>query len=138
MTQSYISYQLVTNVNFAGGFFYATGVGARPSIAVQLIKRIKNVFLVVVPRMDVYQTPAFEIMTVIEARTPLSNKFNFYARINAMSNYGKHAHNRSFQNFVIGIERKSTQFGLAATFDEYGESKLTRFNAGVFIKRDLP
>lgn len=137
MSQAYVTYAFHPSVKLAVGSFYSSVPGFKVSMAIQVVKKMPDVTFVFVPRFDVRKNASAEIMTYIEYR-PLIKKFvRLYTRAQAMSNYGPENHNRSYQNFRIGIDFKKTQFGFALNVDEYGKEVRTARNLGVFIRYEL-
>lgn len=53
-----------------------------------------------------------------------------------MSNYGRN-HNRSYQNFRMGLDVTKTQFGLALNVDEFGNEIVTSWNWGLFLRHEF-
>lgn len=134
MNQSYITYALNGNLKLATGYFYATHPGFKPSIAVQFMVHKENLMLLAVPRMDLWQKPSYEIMGLLEYRPKLSEKCRMYSRVQFMNNFSKDTHNRSYQNFRIGIEKGKKQFGLALNIDEYGPEWTLISSYGLFVR----
>lgn len=137
MSQSYITYRVTPGIVAAIGTFYATGPGLSPSLAVQLSKKSKDVFLMIVPRIDIQKNGSYEAMGLVEYRPILFRSVSLYSRLQAMSNFTDDTHNRSYQNFRIGLDVKRVQFGFALNIDEYGKESKTRHNSGIFIRTEL-
>lgn len=137
MSQSYLTYKVTPGIVAAVGTFYATGPGLSPSFAVQLFKKYKDVFMMIVPRIDIKKNGSYEAMGLIEYRPLLFPSVNLYSRLQAMSNLTDDIHNRSYQNFRIGLDVKRVQFGFALNIDEYGKESKTRHNSGIFIRTEL-
>lgn len=136
MSQSYITYGLSTNIKLALGTFYASKPGFKPAAAIQLIKKTNNLFVMLVPRVDLCKNATGELMMLVEYRPPISKQINFYSKVQMMSNYGPR-HNRSYQNFRAGLDIARTQFGLALNVDEFGNETITSRNWGVFLRYEL-
>jgi hypothetical protein len=136
MSQSYVTYRLTSGVNLALGSFYATGPGFSPAVAVQLMKKTRDLLILVVPRTDLQKKATYEVMAMAEYRPMFTEKVGMYVRAQLMSNYGTH-HNRSYQNFRLGVSVNKVQFGLAMNLDEYGKETQTRHNLGLFIRTEL-
>jgi hypothetical protein len=137
MMQAYLTYSASPLVKVAVGTFYASGPGFRPALALQIARRYKNSFLLVVPRIDLIKAPSLEVMALVEYTPRLNEKFLAYTRFQIMSNALPGSHNRSYQNARAGLQYKKTQFGLALNVDEYGAERDTYFNLGVFLRYDL-
>lgn len=137
MMQAYLTYSASPSVKVAVGTFYASGPGFKPALALQIARRYKNSFLLVVPRMDLTNAPSFEVMALVEYTPRLNEKLLAYTRFQIMSNALPGTHNRSYQNARAGVQYKKAQFGLALNVDEYGAERDTYFNLGVFLRYDL-
>lgn len=136
MSQSYVTYSLRPGVNLALGSFYATGPGFSPSLAIQLMKKTRDLLILVVPRIDLMKNATYEVMAMAEYRPMITKKLGIYSRAQLMSNYGTH-HNRSYQNFRLGLSVNKIQFGAALNLDEYGKETKTLHNVGLFIRTEI-
>jgi hypothetical protein len=136
MSQSYITYGLSPNIKVALGTFYASKPGFKPAAAIHLIKKTKNAFVMLVPRIDLWKDMSAEAMMLLEYRPVIYQQINFYSKVQMMSNYGPH-HNRSYQNFRAGLDIKSTQFGFALNVDEFGKETVTSRNWGLFLRHEF-
>jgi hypothetical protein len=137
MTQSYLTYPLAGFVRLALGTFYASQPGISPALAAQFQFRHRHFSTLVVPRVDLKRNGSIEAMTLFEYVPPINERASLYTRVQLMSNYGPHAHNRSYQNFRLGVTNKKTTTGLALNVDERGPEKQTQHNWGVFLKYNL-
>ncbi len=137
MSQSYLTYKITSFMKIAVGTFYATKPGFKISGALQFTFRERNLLFVMVPRVDLWKNSAYEIMSLLEYRPPISERISLYSRVQIMSNYGPIHHNRSYQNFRVGLGVQNLQFGLALNVDEYGREMRTHHNKGIFIRYEL-
>lgn len=137
MSQSYVTYKVLNGVVAALGSFYATQPGPSLALGVQLSKRKANTFVLFVPRFDIKKNGSYEGMLLIEYQPPLSEKIRMYSRAQAMSNFSASRHNRSYQNFRLGITSGNYQLGFALNVDEFGAEKDTQHNVGVFVRTEL-
>ena len=134
MSQSYITYPLTSSIRLAAGTFYASKPGISPSLAIQFRFAHRHLRGVIVPRADVKNNGSIEAMTSVEYLPPINEQLTFYARAQLMSNYGPYNHNRSYQNFRVGVRTQKTTFGFALNVDERGAEKQTMHNWGVFLR----
>ncbi len=137
MNQGYIRLQLNKWFSVNAGGFYANSVGVRPSLALGYVLIKPRLFMMLQPRMDLFKVPSFELFGLVEWRPVLNKYVSGYARLQFMSNYGKAFHNRSYQQFRVGLEVKAVQFGVGFQADEYGRDFATRYNTGLFIRRQF-
>jgi hypothetical protein len=86
-----------------------------------------------VPRIDLKKNGSYEIMTLLQYNPPITKTISLHSRAQLMSNYGEH-HNRSYQNFRLGLEHARTAAGFALNIDERGKEIQTQHNWGVFIR----
>jgi hypothetical protein len=136
MSQSYLTYSVSHGIALAAGSFYATGAGFSPSLALQLVKKTDDLLILLVPRVDLKRNRSYEAMAMMEYRPMFTEKIGFYSRIQLMSNFAAH-HNRSYQNFRIGISIRNIQAGFALNLDEYGKETKTLHNFGLFVRTEL-
>jgi hypothetical protein len=136
MSQSYITYGLNPNIKLAVGTFYASKPGFKPAAAIHLIKKTKDLFIMLVPRIDLWSNMSAEAMMLVEYRPVISKHVNLYSKVQMMSNYGPR-HNRSYQNFRAGLDINTTQFGLALNVDEFGNETITSRNWGLFLRHEF-
>jgi len=137
MSQSYFTYVIMPGVTGTLGTHYSSGPGWAPSIAIQLYKRSGDFTLMLVPRADILKRHTFDAMTLIEFTPRLFGELRLYTRMQAMSNFSENQHNRSYQNFRIGINVRKVQVGAAINIDEYGSETKTHHNTGFFLKTAL-
>ncbi|HEV7330189.1 MAG TPA: hypothetical protein VGN63_04045 [Flavisolibacter sp.] len=135
MNQGYLTFRLHPLLSLKGGLFYTNATGYRPSFSVQTTLHRKNWLVVFAPRVDIEKMGAYELMALVEYMPTIAGNTKLYSRIQAMSNIDREKHNRSYQQFRIGLEKKGYQFGAGLTLDEYGTGGAVHFNSGIFIRR---
>ena len=136
MSQSYLNYKVNSWMKINLGVFYVTKPGINASASIHLYKKFKNVFLLSVPRIDLYKNPSYDVMSMIEYK-PKIGKVNLYTRLQTLFSFKNAVHTRSYQNIRVGINNKNTQYGIAVNYDAYGPSVKYYSNYGLFIKHDL-
>ena len=137
MTQSYLSYQVHARVTITAGVHYTHVTDWRPSLAVQLNKKWKHAWILLVPRTDIWRIPAFELMALYEYRPPITENIGLYSRIQIMSSVGASSHNRSYQHLRIGLDFKHFQTGLSLHLDEYGDNLIPVKSYGIFFRKEI-
>jgi hypothetical protein len=137
MNQVYLTYRVNSIVSAMGGMMYTTVGKIKPSVAVQFSKRFKSGVWVLVPRMDIADRGAFELFGLFEYKPSITESVKLYTRIQFMSSYGPFNHNRSYQQFRLGIDKNRVQFGFAFQNDEYGPKSLVLKNGGVFVRAHI-
>lgn len=137
MSQSYLTYELTKGIKVAAGTFYASAPGISPALAVQFRIQQNHFRALLVPRIDLRENGAYELMTSLEYTPPVSRRINFYSRVQLMSNYGPVAHNRSYQYVRLGLLIGDAAVGMALNVDERGKEKQTGHNWGLFLRYAL-
>ena len=137
MSQSYVTWGLSRSFYLQAGAFYASGPGFSPSVGVQFVKQLDDFFILLVPRIDIKKKGSYDAMALVRYQPRLSDQLSLYSHIQLMSNYSGNNHNRSYQNFWLGLGYKSFQFGMALNLDEYGAEYITYYNPGLFIRTAL-
>lgn len=137
MNQAYLGFRLFKNLSFHAGGFYTDATNLRASAAIQFNLQRKDLLVVIIPRTDIMKQGAFDIFTLLEYKPVVADQVKLYLRIQTMSNFGPDHHNRGYQQFRLGLNAKSTQFGLGLNLDEYGEKLKMYSNWGIFIKKEI-
>ena len=137
MSQSYLTYSLSRSFFLQAGSFYVSGPGFSPSVGLQFVKQLNALFFLVVPRIDVKRRGSYDALVLVRYRPRITNSLKLYTHLQLMSNYSRRGHNRSYQNFWLGLEKKAFQFGLALNLDEYGPKYKTHYNPGMFIRAEF-
>lgn len=137
MNQAYITASFNASFSLKGGLFYTNTGGFQPSVGFQFFKHNKDWTVILSPRADIGKTASYELFALTEFTPSVSDKVRLYFRIQAMSNVGSKFHNRSYQQFRMGLNVREFQIGGGITFDEYGTSDLVHYNAGLFIRKML-
>ncbi|MBL7932828.1 MAG: hypothetical protein JNL60_13045 [Bacteroidia bacterium] len=137
MSQSYFTYALKRSIKVGIGSFYASVPKFSPSAHIQFLKVGKNFLLLVVPRIDLKSNPSHDLMVLAEYKPKLFGTLKLHTRLQTMLNFTKTKHNRSYQNFRLGIDFKNFQAGFAINCDAYGNEFSYFTNYGIYIKKDL-
>lgn len=137
MNQGYLRFRINKFLSINAGGFYANSNGLRPSVALGYIFTGPQLLMLMQPRVDITKSPSFELFGLVEWRPILSKHLLGYTRLQFMSNHGNSSHNRSYQQLRVGLEVRSVQFGIGFQADEYGRNFSTRYNTGLFIRRQF-
>ena len=135
MNQAYISMRVSGSFSVLLGGFYSNATDFNASAAFQFIKQYKHIFILLAPRVDLKNNGSYEMFGIIEYRPKIYKEINLYTRFQGMTNLGPYKHNRSYQQFRLGLDIKRFQFGLGINIDEYGAEPEVLTNAGVFIRK---
>ncbi|HCM75654.1 MAG TPA: hypothetical protein DIS90_04695 [Cytophagales bacterium] len=137
MSQVYVSYSITQSLSALAGTFYASVPGFKASGALQY-KYIQNdVFVLVAPRIDLWENPSYELFALAEYRPAISRHLSIYSRLQMMTNFTQTTHNRSYQNLRVGLGKKSTQAGFSINYDQYGSEGHAVLSMGIFLRHEL-
>lgn len=137
MSQSYVTYKINPSLTVLAGTFYASIPGFTPSASLQYKYAQKNLFVLVVPRVDLRNNPSYELMSLTEYKPSISKGLYLYSRLQLLSNFQHTTHNRSYQNVRIGVGSEKTQGGFALNYDQYGSEVHKVLSMGVFLRHEL-
>jgi hypothetical protein len=137
MNQGYLRFNISPAFSVMAGYFYATVPDFGASVALQYFKKHKDWLFVLSPRIDIKKNGAYEIFGLAEYRPSIGRQLKLYSRIQAMSSFGPYAHNRSYQRIRLGIDVANFQFGAGLNIDEFGPDPLVKYNAGLFLRKEL-
>lgn len=137
MNQAYLTTKITQRLTLLTGMFYNNVTGIRAAIGMQYALPFKNGLWVLVPRADLQHHGSAEMMSMLEFQPLLAKKVKLYTRLQVMTNYGPWQHNRSYQRIRLGVTIKHTQLGLGLNIDEYGKAPETRFNTGIFVRKEI-
>ncbi|MCK8520423.1 hypothetical protein M0D21_02525 [Aquimarina sp. D1M17] len=77
-----------------------------------------------------------ELFVQIQYTQPLNKQWNVLLSALLLSHWDQFStHSRSFQQLRTGVSYKTTQFGFAIDFDQYGKSPNTKTSIGFFIRK---
>jgi hypothetical protein len=137
MSQLYITLKIIKGLKIGIGGFYATAPGFHSSVNFQWGRKGKNYLWLIVPRVDLSKLPSYDLMLLAEYTPFLTKNLNLYSKFQTMLNYTKLVHNRSYQNFRLGLDVRILQFGFAMNLDAYGVNRTYHINYGLFAKKDF-
>lgn len=137
MNQAYFSTKISKSLTLLTGIHYTNFTGIRGTAAIQFSYHKAPWHLILIPRLDVQHHGAYELFSLFEFRPKLGERFSLYTRIQTLTSHGTKGHNRSYQQFRVGLARKSTQVGLALNLDEYGSKQKVNVNFGLFYRKEI-
>jgi hypothetical protein len=136
IVQSNIFYSLSKHISvFAGGFTNPKDYGA--SLGLQARFPFKNGMFFISNRNSVLTNYSSEFLVMTEFRPKLTEKFNLYSRVQAMTETDFIEAKRNFQMLRLGLGFKQYLFGLGATFDQFGNKPIKEENYGIFVRAEL-
>lgn len=139
MTQSSLTYTLLTGLDLAAGFHYTPVTGIRPSAGLMYTYATPELLIVANPRIDLRDDAATELMVLAEYKPALNDRWSLYTRLQGL--YGlmvdNSDHARSYIMLRAGMTYREFTFGLGANFDWYGPDKHHEKNIGAFVSVNL-
>ncbi|TYP74417.1 hypothetical protein BD809_104237 [Aquimarina intermedia] len=77
-----------------------------------------------------------ELFVQLQYMQPLKKQWSLLFSAQILTHWDKFStHARSFQQVRTGLSYKTTQFGLAADFDQYGKTPIKKISVGLFVKK---
>jgi hypothetical protein len=136
IVQANVFYSLTKNFRvFGGAFTNPKDYGA--SLGVQAIFPFKNGIFLFSNRHSVVKDYVSEFLLMTEFRPKISEKLNLYARVQVMSETDFEIMRRNFQMLRLGLGYQQFQFGIGATFDQFGNKPIAYDNIGLFARVEL-
>jgi hypothetical protein len=137
MNQAYVTFRIHSLLTMKSGLFYTNAGGYTPTAGLQFFLHKKDWVVILAPRVDLNRDPTYELFTMVEFNPSIRLGVKLYARLQAMSNFGRQSHNRSYQLLRVGVDLAGFQFGGGVSLDEYGTSRKVHHNTGFFVRRML-
>ena len=137
MSQTYATITVSNSLKLGLGTFYASVPGFSPSLNLQFAQKKADWLLLIVPRIDLTEKPAYDLMMLFEYSPSLNPKIKLYSRIQTMESYNGLKHNRGYCHFRLGVHLKKIQLGLAAGLESYGKKYEYKDNYGLFIRTEI-
>ncbi len=135
--QNLLTFEPVKNFRLTGGIFYGNP-GFKPTLGMQYLITGKKLFILIAPRVNIESDPAYDFFSIVQFKTPLSENTKLYTRLQLLNLFDSGGNIKSYQWIRIGLEIKGVQFGAAVNFDEFGPDPKVEYNAGLFIRREIP
>jgi hypothetical protein len=136
IVQANIFYSLTKNVSvFAGGFTNPKDHGG--SLGIRGMFAFKNGMFFISNRNSILTNYSSEFLVMTEFRPKLSEMLNLYTRLQIMTETNFTEFKRNFQMLRLGLGYKQFQFGLGATFDQFGNKPIKEENFGFFARAEL-
>jgi hypothetical protein len=136
IVQANVYYSLTKNFRiFGGAFTNPKDYGA--SLGVQAIFPFKNGVFLFSNRHSIVKDYVSEFLIMTEFRPKINSKLNLYSRVQVMSETDFEIMRRNFQMLRLGLSYQNYQFGLGATFDQFGNKPIAYNNIGLFARVEL-
>ncbi|MCT4581058.1 MAG: hypothetical protein N4A35_06535 [Flavobacteriales bacterium] len=131
--QSVLFYDFTANLSGGVGLNYKSFGGAKPVISVLYSKFSKAKGLIIQPTIELTNNGAKELFVLYERVLQNEKSFQPYFRLDAFTAFLK-AHDYSFLNWRIGVNRKGLRFGPAINMQYFGNQGDSKYNFGGFIQ----
>ncbi|GGD25679.1 hypothetical protein [Hyunsoonleella pacifica] len=119
--------------------YYNSVAGFSERISVFFSTKTKRFSIAAIPSIAHMELTNFingELFLQMQFLQPLKNDWNALLSALMLTHWDKFSiHARSFQQVRTGISYKSTQFGLAVDFDQYGKTPITKTSVGLFVRK---
>ncbi len=136
IVQANVYYALTKHLSgFVGGFTNPKDYGG--SIGLQASLPFKQGLIFLSNRNAVLTNYASEFLVLAEYRAKLLKSLHLYSRVQLMSETNFVEATRNFQMLRLGLGYKQFQFGLGATFDQFGSKPIKESNVGMFVRAEL-
>jgi hypothetical protein len=136
LLQDLLYFEAIKNLRVAGGVVYSKG-GFNTTAGLQYVFSGKKLVFLCAPRVNIESEPSYDIMTIIQYKTPINDRVKLFTRMQALNLFDANGNIKSYQWMRLGLEVKGIQFGLAANLDEYGPNPSLDTNLGVFIRKEI-
>lgn len=136
LLQDLIYVEAIKNIRLVGGVVYSKA-GFNTTAGVHYIYTDEKVVFLCAPRVNIESQPSYDIMTILQYKTPLNDKLKLFTRLKLLNLFDKGGNIKSYQWLRLGLEIKGIQFGLAANLDEYGPHPSVESNFGLFIRKEI-
>ncbi|MBC3757467.1 hypothetical protein H7U19_03555 [Hyunsoonleella sp. SJ7] len=119
--------------------YYNSVAGFSERISVFFSTKTKRFSIAAIPSIAHMELTNFingELFLQMQFTQPLKNDWNALLSALALTHWDKFSiHARSFQQVRTGLSFKSTQFGLAVDFDQYGKIPITKTSIALFVRK---
>ncbi len=126
-------------VSMGPSLYYNSAAGFSERLSFLVFKGGKKIVFVAVPSIAHSENTNDingDIFIQAQFMQPIKNEWNFLMYTQLLTNWNKFStHARSFQQLRIGLSHNNNQFGIAADFDEYGNTPVTKTTIGVFARK---
>ncbi len=127
------------SISIGPSLYYNSVSGFSERISLQFATKSKRISFVAIPSIAHMESTNFingELILQMQYTQPIHEHWNVVVSAMLMSHWDKFStHSRSFQQVRTGLSYKTTQFGLAADFDQYGKSPTKKTSIGFFVRK---
>lgn len=136
-TQDLLFFEPVRGFRIAGGAFYSSVPGFKPTAGLQYLRAGKSWFVLLSPRANLERDPSYSIFSILQLTPPLAAKTRGFALVQALSVLNSEGHDFSYQWLRLGLDLEGRQFGLAINLEESRAGPAFEISAGIFVRREI-
>lgn len=126
-------------ISIGPSLYYNSVSGFSERISFLLSTKTKRFSFAAIPSIAHMESTNFingELFVQIQLTKPIKNEWNSLLNATMLTHWDQFStHSRSFQQLRIGLSYKTTQFGFATDFDQYGKAPETETSIGLFIRK---
>ncbi len=127
------------SISIGPSLYYNSVAGFSERISLLFSARTERFSFTAIPSIAHLEVKNFingELFLQIQFTQPLKKQWSLLLNTQILTHWDKFStHARSFQQARIGLSYKTTQFGLAADFDQYGNAPITKTSIGLFARK---
>lgn len=137
--QSSIFYNLTKSIAIGPTFYSNSVAGFTERLTLLISKRTGKFTYTFSPALvhsNISNDLGGEVFLEMQYMHPIKNKLHFLTYTKLLTSWrGFENHDRSYQYLRIGFSKNHTQFGLALSFDEYGNIPIRKNSVGIFVRK---
>lgn len=126
-------------ISIGPSLYYNSVSGFSERISLLFSQKTANFSFAAIPSIAHMESTNFingELFVQIQWTQSIKNEWNALLSATMLSHWDQFlTHSRSFQQLRIGLSYKTTQFGFATDFDQYGKAPETETSVGLFIRK---
>ncbi len=131
-----LGYQLLPEFFGSIGASMNSALGFRPILGVHYVHSKPSLMIIVSPGFHITETNNVEILSQIEIKPELNEKYRLYTRLQGFYSHQttRDLHSRSYINARLGIMKGFCALGIGANWDWYGPNMSFLENYGIFTR----
>lgn len=139
IVQSLLTFDIIRGLALTGGGAINSATGFSPSFGLQFALPFHDFFLLLAPRVEIFNNKAAEILGFLEYKPMFSENWGLYSRVQALYAHSlkNDTHEISYVRFRLGASYKNFQFGLGTNHTAYGPIKFGKNLYGIFARTTL-
>jgi len=134
-----VTYNYIGPFSAGAGIKFVNTTGPTPFLAVQFTKRSSHYFITLLLSYMVLNIPLREAIFQFNYRFRLTRDYRLFTQFLATTSWQNfEMHRRSQQQFRLGLDRNSVQYGIGIDVDQYGRSNIiVKTNIGLFLRKEF-